>query len=178
MSSQAGSNDRGNCFGVGGYLMDKEMMKDLKAKLKGKVIDMAQPRDNRIYLRVKAKVAPEVVEYLFFKYKCRLCTATGIDTREGIEIIYHLAKDDRNMVINVKTLIPYPNLEIDSIGKKIPAFRWIEREINEMLGVNFKGHPDMRRLVLADSFPKGKYPLRKDFKHSDVSDEDYEYQES
>jgi Ni,Fe-hydrogenase III component G len=158
--------------------MNKEMIKDLKAKLKGKIIDMAQPRDNRIYLRVKAKIAPEVVEYLFFKYKCRFCTATGIDTREGIEIIYHLARDDKNMIINVKTLIPYPNLVIDSIGKKIPAFRWIEREIKEMLGVTFKGHPDMRRLLLADSFPKGKYPLRKDFKHSDVSDEDYDYQES
>lgn len=158
--------------------MNKEIMKDLKSKLKGKIIDIAQPGDNRIYLRVESKVAPEVVEYLFFKYKCRLCTATGIDTREGIEIIYHMAKDDKNMVINVKTLIPYPDLEIDSIGKKIPAFWWIEREINEMLGVTFKGHPDMRRLLLADSFPKGKYPLRKDFKNSDISDEDYDYQRS
>jgi NADH-quinone oxidoreductase subunit C len=154
--------------------MSKEIIKDLKEKLKGKILDIAQPRDNRIYLRVNPQDAPGVIEYLFFNSKCRLCTATGIDTREGIEIIYHLAKDERNIVINVKTLIPYSKLEINSIGKKIPAFLWIEREINEMLGVNFKGHPDLRRLLLADSFPKGKYPLRKDFKHSDVTDKDYE----
>jgi NADH-quinone oxidoreductase subunit C len=157
---------------------DKKIMKDLKKKLKKKIIDIAQPRDKRIYVRVEPKKAPEVVEYLFSKYKCKFCTATGIDMREGIEIIYHLVKEDENMIINVKTLIPYSKLEIGSIGKKIPAFRWIEREINEMLGVKFKGHPDMRRLLLADSFPEGKYPLRKSFKNSDVTDEDYDYERS
>ena len=157
---------------------EKEIMKDLKKKLGKKIIDMVQPRNNRIYVRVDPKKVPEVIEYLFFKYKCKLCTASGIDMREGIEIIYHLAREDKNMLINVKTLIPYSKLEIGSVGKKIPAFRWIEREINEMLGVTFVGHPDMRRLILADSFPKGKYPLRKNFKHSDVTDEDYDYERS
>jgi len=158
--------------------MSGKVMKDLREKLKGKIIDIVQPREKRIYIRVEPKKAPEVIEYLFFKYKCKFCTATGMDIREGIEIIYHLAREDKNMVINVKTLVPYPNLEIKSIGKKIPAFRWVEREINEMLGVTFIGHPDMRRLLLADSFPKGKYPLRKSFKHSDINDEDYDYERS
>ncbi len=155
-----------------------KVMDDLKKKLKKKIIDISKPREKRIYIRVTPERAAEVVEYLFKKYKCKFCTATGIDMREGIEIIYHLAREDKNMVINVKTLVPYSNLEIESIGKKIPAFRWIEREINEMLGVDFKGHPDMRRLLLADSFPKGKFPLRKDFKNSDVTDEDYDYERS
>ena len=158
--------------------MSKRVMKELKKKLGKRIIDMAQPRKNRIYIRVATEKAPDLIEYLFSKYKCKLCTASGIDMREGIEIIYHLAREDKNILINVKTLIPYSKLEIGSIGKKIPAFRWIEREINEMLGVKFRGHPDMRRLILADSFPKGKYPLRKDFKHSDVTDEDYDYERS
>ncbi len=158
--------------------MSKEVMKNLRGNLKGKIIDIAEVRDNRIYVRVDPKKILDVIEYLFFKYKCKLCTASGMEMREGIEIIYHLAREDKNTLINVKTLIPFPNLEIDSVGKKIPAFRWIEREMSEMLGVTFVGHPDMRRLILADSFPKGKYPLRKDFKHSDVTDEDYDYERS
>lgn len=158
--------------------MNKEVMKNLKENLKGKIIDMAEVRDNRIYVRVDPKKILDVIEYLFFKYKCKLCTASGMEMREGIEIIYHLAREDKNTLINVKTLVPFPDLEIDSVGKKIPAFRWIEREMNEMLGVTFVGHPDMRRLILADSFPKGKYPLRKSFKHSDVTDEDYDYERS
>ncbi len=155
-----------------------KVIDDLKTKLGDKIIDLCQPRDNRLYIRVSPEDVGEVIEYLFFDYKCKLSTATGIDMREGIEIIYHLAREDKNMFISVKTLLPYPNPSIESIGKKIPAFNWIEREIHEMFGVEFKGHPDMRRLLLADSFPEGKYPLRKDFKHSDVKEEDYDYKRS
>jgi NADH:ubiquinone oxidoreductase subunit C len=67
---------------------------------------------------------------------------------------------------------------MESIAKRIPALNWIEREIHEMLGVEFKGHPNMKRLLLADSFPEGKYPLRKDFKHKDIRDENYDYKRS
>ena len=154
------------------------VMDELKSKLGDKIIDIAQPRDNRLYIRVSPEDVVEVVEYLFFDYKCKFSTASGVDMREGIEIVYHLAREDKNMLINVKTLLPYPDPSMESIGKKIPALAWIEREIHEMLGVQFKGHPDMRRLLLADSFPPGKYPLRKDFKHSDVKDEDYDYKRS
>lgn len=155
-----------------------KVMDDLKSALKNKIIDMAQPRDNRLYIRVSPKNVNGVIEYLFFDYKCKFSTASGIDTREGIEIVYHLDREDENMMINVKTLLPYPDPSMESIGKKIPALNWIEREIHEMLGVEFRGHPDMRRLLLADSFPEGKYPLRKDFKNLDVKDEDYDYKRS
>ncbi len=154
------------------------VIEDLKKALGDKILDINQPRENRIYLRVSPDNAKEVVEYLFFDYKCKFSTASGLDIREGIEIVYHLAREDKNMVINVKSLLPYPNPSMESIGKRIPALNWIEREIHEMLGVEFKGHPDMRRLLLADSFPEGKYPLRKDFKHKDVKDKDYDYKRS
>ena len=154
------------------------LIEDLKKALGDKILDITQPRENRIYLRVSPDNAKEVVEYLFFDYKCKFSTASGMDIREGIEIVYHLAREDKNMMINVKSLLPYPNPSMESIGKRIPALNWIEREMHEMLGVEFKGHPDMRRLLLADSFPEGKYPLRKDFKHGDVKDEDYDYKRS
>ncbi|MBA7607513.1 Hydrogenase-4 component G [subsurface metagenome] len=155
-----------------------DVIDDLKTALKDKIIDIRKPRDNRLYIRVSLKDVKDVVEYLFFDYKCKFSTATGIDMREGIEIIYHLAREDKNMFISVKTLLPYPNPSMESIGKRIHALNWIEREIHEMFGVEFRGHPDMRRLLLADSFPEGKYPLRKDFKHSDIKDEDYDYKRS
>jgi len=154
------------------------VMSDLKNALGKNILDIARPRDNRIYLKVKPEDIPSVIKYLFFDYKCKFSTATGMDMREGIEIIYHFAREDKKMLINVKTLLPYPHPSIESIGKDIPAFDWIERELNEMLGVEFRGHPDMRRLLLADSFPPGKYPLRKDFQNSDVNDEDYDYEKS
>lgn len=155
-----------------------EILKDLEKKIGDKIIDSNQPRDNRIYIRVSPDDLFKVLSFLFFDYKCKLCTASGMDMREGIEIVYHMAREDMKMLINVKTLAPYPEPSLQSVGKKIPAFLWIEREIHEMLGVEFKGHPNMKRLLLADSFPEGKYPFRKDFKHSDVSDDDYDYKRS
>ena len=44
---------------------------------------------------------------------------------------------------------------------------WIEREIHEILGINFKGHPDMRKLLLPEGWPEGVYPLRRDYKEWD-----------
>lgn len=158
--------------------MAETVMEELKENLKSKIVDIAQPRKNRIYLRVEPEDVHEVLTHLFFDYKCKLCTASGMDMREGVEIVYHMAREDKNMLINVKTLVPYPEPTLKSVGKEIQAFRWIERELHEMLGVIFEGHPNMKRLLLADSFPEGNYPLRKDFKHSDISDEDYDYERS
>jgi Ni,Fe-hydrogenase III component G len=56
------------------------------------------------------------------------------------------------------------NPSIESITPLIPAAEWIEREIHDILGIEIKNHPNMRRLILADDWPEGVYPLRKDFK--------------
>ena len=42
-----------------------------------------------------------------------------------------------------------------------PAAEWIEREMWELLGIDFKNHPDMRHLLLDDDWPEGNYPLRR-----------------
>ena len=51
---------------------------------------------------------------------------------------------------------------LESIAEMCPAAEWIEREIWELLGVQFEGHPDMRHLLLDDSWPEGNFPLRKE----------------
>ena len=50
---------------------------------------------------------------------------------------------------------------LDSIAGVCPAAEWIEREIWELLGVDFRGHPDLRHLLLDDHWPQGDYPLRR-----------------
>ena len=44
----------------------------------------------------------------------------------------------------------------------IPGAEWIEREMHDILGITFRNHPNMRRLILSDDWPEGVYPLRKD----------------
>ncbi len=93
----------------------------------------------------------------------RLATCTGIDVRDGIDILYHWAIEPPGVLVTLKALAKRPELEIDSIANGLPAANWIEREMHDMLGVKFTNHPDMRRLLLDDTWPEGVYPLRKDF---------------
>jgi Ni,Fe-hydrogenase III component G len=65
--------------------------------------------------------------------------------------------------LTVKALAARPELAIDSIAPVVPAANWIEREMHDLLGAQFRNHPDMRRLILDDSWPQGVHPLRKDF---------------
>jgi Ni,Fe-hydrogenase III component G len=44
----------------------------------------------------------------------------------------------------------------------VAAAEWIEREIHDILGIDFKNHPNLKRLILFDDWPEGVYPLRKD----------------
>jgi len=57
---------------------------------------------------------------------------------------------------------PAKELTYDSLTPVYPAAAWYEREINDMFGISPIGHPDLRPLVLHESFPHGYYPLRKD----------------
>ena len=84
-----------------------------------------------------------------------------------MEILYHFIIEDINLLISLRVKLDKSKLEIDSLANIIEATNWIEREINELLGIKFKEHPDLRKLLLSDDWPKGVYPLRQDYKEWD-----------
>ena len=59
------------------------------------------------------------------------------------------------------------NPEIDSLAQVFHGANWIEREMHELLGIKFRGHPNLKRLLLSDQWPEGVYPLRQDYKEWD-----------
>jgi Ni,Fe-hydrogenase III component G len=84
-----------------------------------------------------------------------------------MEILYHFTIEDINLLISLRVKLDKSRLQIDSLTPLMKGANWIEREINEMLGIEFRGHPDMRRLLLPDEWPEGVYPLRRDYKEWD-----------
>ncbi len=133
----------------------------LKDKLKDKIIDWQEHSSRRIYFSINPKDLREVAGFLFKDLGLRFAIATGQDTPGGLEILYHFSFDQSGEIISVRTLIEDKKKpEIDSLATMFPAADWIEREMWEMLGINFKGHPNLKRLLLADEWPEGKYPLR------------------
>ena len=136
------------------------IVKQIKDQFKDKV-DIFEKSKKRVYVTVAKPDAKEVVRFLFKDLGARMSIATGIDTRAGIEILYHMALDKHDVMMTVKTIAEKPNPEIQSVTDFLPGAEWIEREVHEMLGVNFIGHPNLERLLLPDDWPEGVYPYRK-----------------
>lgn len=127
----------------------------------GDKVDIIAKSKKRAYVSVSKDHAKEVTGYLFKDMGARFSIATGIDARNGVEILYHMAFDKDGIVVSVRTLVPKPELEMPIFSDIIPATNWIERELHEMFGVNFIGHPNLERLLLPDDWTEGVYPYRK-----------------
>lgn len=77
------------------------------------------------------------------------------------EIVYLLLSLSSNKRIRVKVAVSEDDCVVESATRLWRAANWPEREIYDMFGVKFKGHPDLRRLLMWDEFKD--YPLRKDY---------------
>ena len=140
-----------------------EIKDRIKEGLSGKIIHWEEKTVRRIYFSVKPEDIYEVARFLFKDLSLRFSTASGVDTVQGLEILYHFSFDQTGEMFSVRVLIKDKlNPEIQSITSLFPGAEWIEREIWEMLGIKFRGHPNLKRLLLADEWPEGKYPLRRE----------------
>ena len=142
--------------------MAEEILARIKDRFSKKVLKVFEKSPRRIYIDFDPKDIPRVVSFLFRELRGRLATATGIDTRKNIEILYHFSFDSLGTIISLRTLIDRNNPEIESVTPIIKGAEWIEREIYELLGVRFKNHPNLKRLLLAEDWPEGKCPLRRE----------------
>jgi len=126
-------------------------------------------RDRRIFIPVLRNDLIKTVNILSSELNINhLSTITARDTGKEIEILYHFLLN--GVVITIRTMCPKDDPTIDSIVHIFPGAVLYERELNDILGVVPKGHPDLRRLVLPDDWVGG-YPLRKDWKPPQESEE-------
>ena len=145
----------------------EEIVPEIRQKLGKKIVEVVEKSPRRVFIEVKPADVPETTRVLFRDMGARLQIATGIDTPTAIEILYHWAFDAMDCVVNIKTKLDRENPEIESIASICTGAEWIEREMWELLGITFKNHPDMRHLLLMDDWPKGKFPLRREYKGFD-----------
>ncbi len=145
----------------------EEVLKDIRERFKEDIIDVFDKSPKRVYIEIKPDSIREVAKYIFKDLGARFNIASGVDTREYMEILYHFTFEDINLLISFRVKLKKSKLEIDSLAPIFEGANWIEREIHELLGINFKGHPDLRKLLLPENWPKGVYPLRRDYKEWD-----------
>lgn len=119
-------------------------------------------RDGVLYVRAEQLL--EVVRWLHdgeFDLKF-LSSVTGVDLWDSFEVVYHLFSLNQNTQLVLKTRLT--NHEDPRVASVVPVWYGAhlqEREVYDLMGIRFEGHPDLKRIFLWEGFPG--YPLRKDW---------------
>ena len=140
----------------------ESIIENIKVRSGKDLLEFTGKSKNRVYFTINKNILPQIVKYLFNDVRARFSTASGVDTRKAIEILYHFSIDEIGLIITLRVILDKPDPEIDSLTPIMKCTEWIEMEMHEMLGVSFKGHPNLKHLLLKDDWPKGNYPLRRD----------------
>ena len=93
-----------------------------------------------------------------------LADVTAVDHGGGrpIQVVYQLWSIPHKRALRVKCELPLTELEIESVTSLWRTADWLEREVFDLFGVVFSGHPDPRRILMPENYAEG-HPLRKDF---------------
>jgi len=91
----------------------------------------------------------------------RLGMVTAVDRGSDLVLVYRLQSRPLSAAVFLKTRVAREVAQVDSVCDVWPAANWQEREVFDMFGIGFSGHPDLRRILLPEDWDG--FPLRKDY---------------
>ncbi len=97
---------------------------------------------------------------LSFDYLVDITSIDNADEEPRFEIVYELYSMTLGVYLRLKLKVGEDE-QVDTVSDIWPTANWHEREIYDMMGIKFKGHPDLRRILMWDGYPF--FPLRKEF---------------
>ena len=140
-----------------------ELPSRLKAEFAGRIADAASYLGQN-FLVVTSDAVIEVLEFLKleldFDFLADLTAVHYPKEEQQFEVVYTLYSYARNERLRIKTRIKDGERAATATGV-FPTSNWMEREVFDMFGIEFSGHPDMRRMLLPDEWTG--HPLRKDY---------------
>ncbi|TAJ09811.1 MAG: NADH dehydrogenase (quinone) subunit D [Nitrospirae bacterium] len=119
-------------------------------------------------VRVAAPRLLEVARFLHddpvaaFDHITDICSADYPDDPERFEVIYHFLSLPHGIRIRVKTRVTEEHPVVPSVTSVWKGADFMEREVYDLMGITFSGHPDLRRILMPEDYDEG-HPLRKDF---------------
>jgi len=139
----------------------------LKSEFGDAILEFKIPKDNRIVVKVSPDRIVDVAYYLKNEGFDMPISAGAVDYMKNnvFEVFWIIWSSDKNIVLILKTDISRENPTIQSLVEVWRGVQKFERETWEMFGIDFKGHPKLKRLLLPEDwdYEKEGYPLRKDF---------------
>ncbi|HEY7349262.1 MAG TPA: NADH-quinone oxidoreductase subunit C [Ktedonobacterales bacterium] len=101
---------------------------------------------------------------LRYNYMADLTAVDWPEREPRFDVVYHLLSLDTRAVIRLKTRVGQPGEDhpaVPTISHIWPTANWYEREVYDLFGITFSGHPDLRRILMPDDWTS--YPLRKEY---------------
>jgi NADH-quinone oxidoreductase subunit C/D len=145
------------------------LLEMLKARFPEAVLEVAEDQKrNELSVRIRADSLLEVARFLHddpstaFDHITDICSADYPDDSERFEVIYHFLSLPHGTRLRVKARLTEDQPVIASLVGIWKGANFLEREVYDLMGIRFAGHPDLRRIFMPESYDEG-YPLRKDF---------------
>lgn len=132
-------------------------MVDISYYLKSAGMNFREDK-GEVWISLEPRNLHDVLSYLKKNGFVRLSAISGVDTEKNVELIYHVFSE--GYYVNIRVALPKKGLEIRTVTGIYPGANLFEREVHEMLGVFFPGHPNLEMLFLNENSPH--VPLRKD----------------
>lgn len=138
------------------------MLETILREAQDKIREAALSAPRRIEVKAPRERLVELLAWLKQAFGlAHLGTISGVDLGESFEVLYHLSNADATVTVRVQA--PRNEPRIPSVCSVIPGAILYERELQDMFGLVVENIPDPRPLLLADDWPAGEYPLRKDW---------------
>ncbi len=145
------------------------LLETLKTKFPEAVLSVHEDQARGdLSVRVAASRILEVARFLHddpsaaFDHITDVCSADYPEDPERFEVIYHFLSLPHGRRIKVKARVLEDDPALDSVTSIWQGANFMEREVYDLMGIRFKGHPDLRRILMPEDYDEG-YPLRKDF---------------
>jgi NADH-quinone oxidoreductase subunit C len=145
-------------------MTDQELLDSLGKSLGEKLQHKTEFRGETSYT-IAANDLREIAKFcrdeLSLDYLIDVTSIDNFGEEPRFEIVYHLYSLPHGVHLRLKLTVPEDAGAVDTVSDIWPTANWHEREIYDMMGIKFNGHPDLRRILMWDGYPF--FPLRKDF---------------
>ena len=141
------------------------ILDEVTKRFAGRIGSLAAPRPNEVYFHARVDLLSGFCAHLHRKWSARLVSVFADDARSDagmFHLYYVLALDAAHGFFILRVPVSPDTPEFPSLTNAFPAVNWQEREIQDLFGLQLRGHPNPRRCALHDDWPE-VYPLRKDF---------------
>jgi NADH-quinone oxidoreductase subunit C len=139
-------------------------IKEIKKNFENSITGVEVKSPVRATISIKPDKLVKVAEFLYHQLKLRFIIASAFETNQGFEILYHFSNDAIGLVLNIHVVLSKKKPEVQSLTGIFEASSWIEREMHELFGIGFPGHPNLEKLISEGNWAEGVYPYRKESK--------------